>query len=130
MIDIANLPGISKIDVKSLNSLGINTNLELLKFTKDEKSLPLALKIGVNQKNVLKWIALADLSRVKSVGNKYCGLILHSGIISTQQLSQVDASKLHTKVMKLQIASFQRKDLCPSIGLVQTWIKEAKIINS
>lgn len=131
MINIENLPGISPIDIKSLKSLGINTNLELLKFTvNDQKQKELALKIGVNLKNVLKWVALADLSRVESVGSQYCGLILHSGVISTAQLSEVYPPKLYDKVIRLQVATLRRKDLCPSIGLVQTWVKEAKSTNN
>lgn len=129
MIDIGNLPGISSIDVKSLKSLGINTNLELLKFAvNSQKQRELALKIGVNHKNILKWLILADLSRVESVGIQYCGLILHSGILSTAQLSQVHPPQLHKQVLKLQVATLRRKDLCPSLSLVQTWIRQAKKI--
>ncbi|BAQ59638.1 hypothetical protein GM3708_43 [Geminocystis sp. NIES-3708] len=118
------------MDVKSLKSLGINTNLELLKFTvNSQKQQELALKIGVNHKNILKWIVLADLSRLESVGSEYCGLILHSGILSTAQLSQITASQLHRQVLRLQVATLRRKDLCPSLSLVQTWIKEAKIMS-
>ncbi|WP_066342830.1 DUF4332 domain-containing protein [Geminocystis sp. NIES-3708] len=130
IIDIENLHGISPMDVKSLKSLGINTNLELLKFTvNSQKQQELALKIGVNHKNILKWIVLADLSRLESVGSEYCGLILHSGILSTAQLSQITASQLHRQVLRLQVATLRRKDLCPSLSLVQTWIKEAKIMS-
>ncbi|WP_373478874.1 DUF4332 domain-containing protein [Geminocystis sp.] len=121
MIDIENLPGISRIDVKGLKSLGINTNLELLKLrVNSQKPQELAFKMGVNLKNVLKWIALADLSRVESVGSKYCGLILHSGILSTAQLSEMTTSQLHRQILRLQVATLRRKDLCPSVSLVQT----------
>lgn len=131
MIDIENLPGISSIDVKNLKSLGINTNLELLKFTANgQKQRELALKVGVNPKNILKWVALADLSRVESVGSQYCGLILHSGILSTVQLSQVYPSQLHQQVLRLQVATLRRKDLCPSLSLVQTWIRQARKIEN
>lgn len=129
MIDIENLPGINFIDVKNLKSLGINTNLELLKFTANgQKQEELAFKVGVNLKNILKWVALADLSRVESVGSQYCGLILHSGILSTTQLGQVYPAQLHRQVLRLQVATLRRKDLCPSLSLVQTWIKQAKNI--
>jgi hypothetical protein len=130
VIEIKNLPGISPIDIKTLKSLGINTNLELLKFAvNDQKQKELAFKMGVNLKNILKWIALADLSRVETVGSQYCGLILHSGILSTAQLSKVYPPELYNKILRLQVATLRRKDLCPSMGLVQSWINEAKIIN-
>lgn len=125
-IDIALLPGISSIDLKNLKSLGINTNLALLQWTINrQKQEELALQMGVNLKNILKWIALADLSRLESVGNQYCGLILHSGILSCRQLSQACVPKLHQRILRLQVATLGRKNLCPPLPLVKTWVEEA-----
>ena len=73
---------------------------------------------------------MADLARVPSVGCDYCGLILHSGIISVDQLSQTSVSFLHQQILKLQVATLQRKDLCPSPDVVKTWINEARTINN
>jgi hypothetical protein len=126
-IDIALLPGISPIDLKNLKSLGINTNLALLERTIDrQRQEELALKMGVNLKNILKWMALADLSRLKSVGNQYCGLIMHSGILSCRQLSQASVPKLHRQIIRLQIATLSHKKLNPPLPLVKTWVKEAE----
>ncbi|BAQ64510.1 DUF4332 domain-containing protein [Geminocystis sp. NIES-3709] len=128
-IDVKNLPGISPIDVKNLKSLGINTNFALLQCTIDrQKQEELALKMGVNVKNILKWTALADLSRLESVGSKYCGLILHSGILSCSELSQASTFKLHRQIVRLQVGTLRNKDLCPPLSLVHTWIKEAKTL--
>lgn len=125
-IDIALLPGISPIDLKNLKSLGINTNLALLPWSIDrQKQEELARKMGINLKNILKWTALADLSRLESVGSQYCGLILHSGILSCRQLSQASVPKLHQQILRLQVATLGTKNLCPPLPLVKTWVKEA-----
>ena len=121
------LPGISADEVQLLHSVNITNTQELLALTKTlaEQQL-LANKLKIKVEYVRKWTALADLARIKSVGCNYCGLILHSGIISTQQLSKVNAPTLHRQILRLQVATLKRKDLCPSLSLIQQWIKEAK----
>ena len=46
------------------------------------------------------------------------------------QLSQTSVSFLHQQILKLQVATLQRKDLCPSPDVVKTWINEARTINN
>ena len=128
---IEQLPGLSKINQEQLKSLGINNTQDLLKITKTkENKQHLANQLKCQLQLINKWAALADLARVPSVGCDYCGLILHSGIISVDQLSQTSVSFLHQQILKLQVATLQRKDLCPSPDLVKTWINEARTINN
>ncbi len=124
---IEQLPGLSKANQEQLKSLGINNTQDLINLTKtqtNKQSLANQLKCQIQLIN--KWVALADLARVPSVGCHYCGLILHSGIISVNQLAQTPVSSLHRQILKLQVATLQRKDLCPSPDIVQTWINEAR----
>ena len=126
---IEQLPGLSKINQEQLKSLGINNTQDLLKITKTkENKQHLANQLKCQLQLINKWAALADLARVPSVGCDYCGLILHSGIISVDQLSQTSVSFLHQQILKLQVATLQRKDLCPSPDVVKTWINEARTI--
>ena len=128
---IEQLPGLSKINQEQLKSLGINNTQDLLKITKTkENKQHLANQLKCQLQLINKWAALADLARVPSVGCDYCGLILHSGIISVNQLSQTSVSFLHQQILKLQVATLQRKDLCPSPDVVKTWINEARTINN
>ena len=128
---IEQLPGLSKENQEKLKSLGINNTQDLLKITKTkENKQHLANQLKCQLQLINKWAALADLARVPSIGCDYCGLILHSGIISVNQLSQTSVSFLHRQILKLQVATLQRKDLCPSPDVVKIWINEAKIINN
>ncbi len=128
---IEKLPGLSKADQEKLKLLGINDSQELLKVTKTkENQQNLANQLKCQVKLIRKWVALADLARVPTVGCDYCGLILHSGVISVEQLAQTSVSSLHRQILKLQVATLQNKDLCPSPDVVQTWIKEAKIMKN
>ncbi|WP_107670990.1 DUF4332 domain-containing protein [Cyanothece sp. BG0011] len=127
---IEQLPGLSKANQQQLKSLGINHTQDLLRVTKTQANKQdLANQLKCQLQLINKWVALADLARVPTVGCDYCGVVLHSGIISVNQLAQTTVSSLHRQILKLQVATLQRKDLCPSPDVVKTWINEAKIIN-
>ncbi len=127
---IEKLPGLSKADQEQLKLLGINDSQDLLKVTQTKANQQnLANQLKCQLRLINKWVALADLARVPSVGCDHCGVILHSGIISVKQLAQTPVSSLHRQILKLQVATLQNKDLCPSPDVVQTWINEAKGIN-
>ncbi len=61
---------------------------------------------------------------------QYCGLLLHSEVGSVAQLVQIPVPRLHRQVLRLQVATIQRKDLCPSLAQVQTWVREGLRINN
>ncbi len=128
---IEQLPGLSKANQEQLKSLGINNTQDLLKLTQTkENKQNLANQLKCQVQLISKWVALADLARIPSIGCDYCGLILHSGIISVNHLAETSVSSLHRQILKLQVATLQRKDLCPSPDIVQIWINEAKRINN
>ena len=126
---IDRLPGLMLPEQKLLQSEGIANTAELLKRTRSPQSKQdLASKLKLNQKYVNKWVALADLARVPSVGDRYCGLLLHSGVASVSQLSQTPCDRLYRQIVRLQVATLHSKDSSPSVELVNRWVTEAKIL--
>ncbi len=82
------LPGISQETVALFKAYGITNTQQLLKQTQTlEAQQLLANNLKIKLQYVRKWSALADLARIKSVGCTYCGLILHSGIVSVLQFT-------------------------------------------
>lgn len=123
------LPGLSEQDRKQLNTAGITNTGELLKKTytlNHRQALANHLQIQIQYVN--KWVALADLARLPSVGCEYCGLLLHAGVGSVNQLAQMPIQRLYQQVMRLQVATMQRRDLCPSVDMVQRWIQQAQLL--
>ncbi|ACC81382.1 hypothetical protein Npun_R2849 [Nostoc punctiforme PCC 73102] len=126
---IEQLPGLSHDEQSQLQNCGIDTTVALVKQGKTlEARLALANKLQIHLQYVNKWIALADLARIPSVGIQYCGLLLHAGIGSVAQLAQTPTHRLHQQIMRLQVATMQRRDLCPAIELVQQWSQQAQAI--
>lgn len=124
---IAHLPGLSESDAQKLHAISITTTHQLL----SQAWTPLAQealagRLNVHVKHVQKWVALADLARVPSVGYQFCGLLLHAGVATVERLALTQASILHRQILKLQVTMLQRPDLCPSAGQVDRWIQEAK----
>jgi len=54
--------------------------------------------------------------------------LLHAGICSVTQLAQTPAHKLHQQILRLQVATLQRRDLCPHVEEVAGWIKQARML--
>jgi len=124
---IDQLPGLSVQDQCKLREWGITTTGQLLKKASTVQSRhALANQLQIKSQYVNKWVALADLARLPGIGCHYCGLVLHAGILSVTQLAQTPAHKLHQQILRLQVATMQRRDLCPGVDEVAGWIKQAR----
>jgi predicted flap endonuclease-1-like 5' DNA nuclease len=124
---IEQLPGLSVQDHSKLREAGIATTGQLLQKASTERlRQALANQLQIKCQYVNKWVALADLARIPGIGCQYCGLLLHAGICSVTQLAQTPAYKLHQQILRLQVATMQRRDLCPQVDEVALWIKQAR----
>ncbi len=126
---IGDLPGLNDVEQTLLQELGITTTGQLLAIAPDPATKQqLAVKLCFKIQYVNKLFALADLARIAGVGCQYNGLLLHTGIISVKQLAQMPAHKIHQQLLKLHVATMQRRDLCPDLAQVQNWIKQARVL--
>lgn len=128
---IAQLPGVNLQNQTQLNNYGIETTSQLLEQgTTQAQKMMLANLLQTNLRDVSKWVAMADLARVPSVGCQYCGLLLHAGVGSVAQLAQLPVHRLHQQILRLHVTTMQRRDLCPPVEQVQQWIQQAKSVIS
>jgi hypothetical protein len=124
---IEELPGLSQQQQSQLKACGITTTKKLLQIASTSQGKQaLANQLQFHVQYVNKWVALADLARIPSVGCQYCGLLLHSGIASVSQLIQTPVPRLHQQILRLHVATMQRQDLCPPVEVVQQWVTEAR----
>ncbi|NEP58636.1 MAG: DUF4332 domain-containing protein [Symploca sp. SIO2G7] len=126
---IEQLPGMRTQEQSLLEELGITSTNQLLKVASSPQSKQtLANQLQIKVQNVDKWVALADLARIPSIGCQYCGLLLHAGIGSVVQLAQTSTQRLHQQILRLQVATMQRRDLCPGVEEIAVWIKQAQAL--
>jgi len=128
-LPIANLPGLSNENQSQLEECGISTIAQLIRMTKTPTAkISLAHQLQIDIRYVNKWVAMANLARIPSVGCEYCGLLLHAGVASPAQLAQMPVGRLHQQILGLHVATMQRNDLTPSVDRVQKWIEDAKLV--
>ena len=128
---ISQLPGVNLQNQTQLTNYGIETTSQLLQQgTTQAQKMMLANLLQTNLRDVSKWVAMADLARIPSVGCQYCGLLLHAGVGSVTQLAQLPVHRLHQQILRLHVATMQRRDLCPPIEQVQQWVQQAKSVIS
>ncbi len=124
---LSQLPGISALDIQNLQELGISTTQQLLRQAHTPvQQRTLAAKLQLHEHHIQKWVALADLARVPSVGDEFCGLLLHAGVTSTLRLAQASPQHLHRQILRLHVATLSRRDLSPAIAQVTQWVAEAR----
>lgn len=125
------LPGLSSQDQILLAKAGIKSTLELLQRGENlSQRQALAAQLQVHIQYVNKWVAMADLSRIPSVGCTYCGLLLHSGIASTAQLAGMSVQNLQKQVKRFVVSVLQQPQQCPDAGQMTQWIQEAQYLAS
>ncbi len=124
---IADLPGLAPEMAVTLSQQGIHSTHDLLDRCPDDRAiLALANDLHLAKHHVRKWVALADLARVPGVGCTYAGTLLHAGIASVAQLAATPIHQLHPQLVRLLVATTQRRDLCPDRAIVSDWLTAAR----
>jgi Domain of unknown function (DUF4332) len=124
---IADLPGLKLEESAQLAAIGLHTTQDLLNNSSNiTQQTAIAQQLHLHVHHIQKWRALADLARLPSVGQTYCGLLLHAGVPSVRNLATLAPGRLHRQILKLQIVATGQTISCPEAGLVQQWIQQAK----
>lgn len=126
MARIVNVEGIGKTYANKLKEAGIFTTEKLLETcnTKKERA-EMAEKLGLSEKLILEWVNLADLFRIKGVGEQYSDLLEEAGVDTVAELAQRNAENLYSKMVEVN-NSKNLVNRVPPISLVQDWVKQAK----
>ncbi|MCU7922810.1 MAG: DUF4332 domain-containing protein [Candidatus Thiodiazotropha sp. (ex Dulcina madagascariensis)] len=80
---------------------------------------------GISSKLVLRWINMADLFRIKGVGEQYSDLLEAAGVDTVPELAQRKAENLHKKMAEVNAAK-KLVRAAPSLSAVVKWVDEAK----
>lgn len=124
---IDRLPGLKRLDIEQLQAAGIETTAELLRAAAQEQGRKaLALQLNLRQERINRWVALASLARIPAVGCEYCGVLLHAGTISPEQLATATPSILHRQIQRLHVATLRNMRACPTLADVELWIAQTK----
>ena len=126
MSNIAEIEGIGPQYASKLAAIGIKTTEKLLKegaTSKGRKAIE--EKSGIAHKLILEWVNLADLFRIKGVGEEYSDLLEEAGVDTVAELANRNAENLFAKVTEVN----EKKKLVrrpPTADMIKDWINQAK----
>jgi predicted flap endonuclease-1-like 5' DNA nuclease len=93
---IEKIEGIGPAFGANLQAAGIKTTEALLDKSKDPKGRKaLAAETGIDESRILKWANMADLMRIKGVGEEYSELLEAAGVDTVKELKMRNAANLH-----------------------------------
>ena len=81
---------------------------------------------GIDAKKILQWVNMADLFRIKGVGEEYSNLLeVAGGVDTVKELRNRNAANLQAKMAEVN----EEKNLVrntPSLSMVEGWVSQAK----
>lgn len=123
---IEEIEGIGPVTGEKFRSAGVKTVEDLLEKAKTKKQRKeLADLTGVSESLVLKFANMADLFRIKGIGQEYSELLEAAGVDTVAELAQRNAENLAQKMNEVnESKKLTRKT--PSVTEIADWISQAK----
>jgi predicted flap endonuclease-1-like 5' DNA nuclease len=125
---IIDVEGIGPVYAEKLNSVGIYTTIDLLEAGATPLGRKeLAEKTGISADRILEWVNMADLFRIKGVGEEYSDLLEESDVDTVVELAKRVPENLHAKMLEVN-AKKRLVHRAPTLNEVRQWIEEAKTL--
>lgn len=125
-MDLIDIEGIGPVYRAKLTAAGVTSAEDLLKKgAKPGGRAKLEEATGISGTLILNWVNMADLVRVKGVGEEYSELLHAAGVDTVVELSKRVPANLYAKLVK---TSKQRNFVraLPSLADVEKWVQAAK----
>lgn len=122
---IDEIEGIGPVMAGKLVSASIKTVDQLLEAgaTKSGRK-NLAETTGIDEGKILSWVNMADLFRVKGIGQEFSELLEAAGVDTVKELRTRNAANLHAKMKEVNELKNLTRAL-PALKSVEGWIEFA-----
>lgn len=125
---IEKIEGVGPKFAAKLEKVGITNTQHLLDKAATRKGRKdLATESGIDETLILKWANMADLMRIKGVGEEFSELLEVAGVDTVKELAKRRADNLH----KAMLEANEKKKLVrqtPGLAQVESWVTQAKAI--
>jgi predicted flap endonuclease-1-like 5' DNA nuclease len=126
LTNIVRIQGIGPAYAEKLAAAGIKKLENLLEAGSSKKGrTEISEKTGITEKLILEWVNLADLFRVKGIGEKYLDLLEEAGVDTVVELSKRVPENLYDKLAEVNGAKKLAKRN-PNLSEVRSWVEQAK----
>jgi predicted flap endonuclease-1-like 5' DNA nuclease len=126
LILIEKIEGIGLVYAQKLLEVGIKTTDDLLNQGKSRKGREeLVEKTRISSLLILKWVNMADLMRIKGVGEEYSELLERAGVDTVKELRNRNPNSLY-EAMSQANETLKIVRRLPKLSDVESWVREAK----
>ncbi len=126
MTKLVEIEGIGESYAEKLQAAGVNSLEALLEQGSTRKGREtLEEASGISGKLILRWVNMADLFRIKGLGQEYTDLLEAAGVDTVPELAQRKPENLHAKLVEVN----EQKKLVralPGLAAVEKWVAQAK----
>lgn len=128
MASLKEIEGIGPVYAEKLAAAGLKTTEALLEAGGTKKGrAELAAATGISETLILRWVNLADLFRIKGVGEQYSDLLEAAGVDTVAELAQRKAENLQAKMAEVN-AEKNLVRRVPTLPEVTSWVEQAKAL--
>ena len=128
MASLIKIEGIGEKYAQALKAAGVRSVEKLLEAGITPKGRQeLAEKTGISEKLILEWVNLADLFRIKGIGEEYSDLLEEAGVDTVPELAQRNAANLLAKIIQVN-AEKKLVRRVPTLAQVTSWIEQAQAL--
>ncbi|MBF0186906.1 MAG: DUF4332 domain-containing protein [Magnetococcales bacterium] len=126
MTKLVDIEGIGDVYADKLTEAGITSIEDLLEKGKTPAGRKgIAEASDLSGKLILRWINMADLFRIKGVGEEYSDLLEAAGVDTVPELAQRNPDNLHKKMAEVN-AEKKLVRQTPAASKVANWVAQAK----
>ncbi|MGI6379619.1 MAG: DUF4332 domain-containing protein [Anaerolineae bacterium] len=126
MTKLLEIEGIGEVYAGQLTEAGVRSLEDLLeKGSTPNGRKDLAEATGISGKLILEWVNLADLFRIKGIGEEYSDLLEEAGVDTVVELAQRNAENLFVKLQEVNAEKKLVRKL-PALSQVTNWVAQAK----
>lgn len=123
---IEEIEGVGPVSGEKLRNAGVTTVDKLLEAGKTKKQRKeLAELSGLSESFILKITNMADLFRIKGIGQEFSELLEAAGVDTVPELAQRKPENLVAKMQEVNEAKRLTRKI-PTLAEVEGWVAQAK----
>ena len=125
---ITEIEGIGPVYQEKLAAAGVKTVEGILKAgaTKAGRK-KIAEESGLDESQILVWVNMADLFRIKGVASQFAELLKAAGVDTVKELRTRNAENLHAKLVEVQEEKKITRTV-PALNQVTDFVEQAKAL--
>jgi len=120
--------GIGPTHASKLRNAGVETTLDLIVCgATRERRADLAKQTGLDEEQILRWTNMADLMRIRGVGEEYSELLEAAGVDTVKELRERNPDDIYKAIATVNAERKLVRHL-PGSKQIASWVEDAKTI--